>query len=401
MAGVCTRTFFDWKYELGNPVHPGTVPAPLLSNASGSELADFLAGRATAAVRVNSPLDSSTVSSFLDGPTPLTHVLAGFENPRNGGDALTAIQIEALVHQAGATGSSGAKIGQFALDPYHPDATNPNPTSGLSDIVYSFSEVNAAMPNLFPGSSSFRSPAAANSPAPSVRSSLFTLPLTRLARVADATPTDHALLPFVARFDSFGSPLVNSEYMGLPAYETTDQHLSRGDYQALVTHYRMRGADGVIAHHGGIVEKKDEPDMNGQDQFSPYTHGDFLDDSLAGWGFLDQIYDGELTPVPLTPAAFESGGFARSGVFGQVESGKSVATFLLSNLTNLTLQIDVPSQIDGMGVVPFDIVNRMVSPGSHRLLTLWLDNNQWHLLGSGDAFILAHDTNGGIGSGRH
>ena len=370
---------FDWQYQLGDPTHPGVTPLPELSNASASGLAYFLSIQPVPAVKVLSPLGDGPVWEFLNGPTPLTHIFAGFDNPGVGGDALTAIQIENLVFQASGTASSGASIGQYGLDNYHPDATNPFPTSGLSNTVYTFSGVNMANPLLLPGNGTFDTPGVA----PNIRSSLFTLPIIRLSEVINASPGGHSVVPFVGRFNNTGTAaLVNSEFDGKPAYETTDQLLSRGDFQALVTHYRMRGADGVIAHDGGIVG---------------YTHEDFLDDTRDGWRFLTGIYDGDVTPISFDTTGFETSGTAWSGVVGDTPSGKRVATVLLSNLSDGATSLGLPSQFDGFDVLPFDAANLLVDTNDHRLLTFWLIGNEWHLLGAGDHF--ADDIRGGIGIG--
>jgi hypothetical protein len=383
---------FDWTYNLGDSVHPGTIPVPELNNASGSQLANFLASQTSPTVKVLDPLSGTIADTFFDGPTPLTQILGGFENPLTGGDALTAIQIENLVNQTNLTASSAATISQFGLDNYHPDNTNPTPSAGLSDINYNFSDVNAASPNLFPGSSSFRSPAFGffppnGSSAKNIRSSLFTLPIMRLSEVFDTSPAGDAILPFVSRFNSLGSPLVNSEYNSIPAYETTDQLLSRSDYQSLIVHYRMRGADGVIAHTGGVVG---------------YSHSEFLDDTRDGWNFLNSIYQGDMTPINLSTLGIEFDSRVYSGVVGDVPSGKRVATILISNPGPNSGSVETPDQIEGFNVLSFDSQVNVVDAGKHKLLTFWLDNNAWLFLGSGDIFdeqTISGDSNGGIGIG--
>ena len=376
---------FDWTYALGNPVHPGTVPVPTLHDGSGGDLAAFLAARPSPSVKLVQPIAESTAAAFFDGPTPLQTVFSGFGNAGSGGDALTAIQVSDFVHRIGTSLSNDALTGQFALDPYHPDATSPSPAAGLSDAAYGLAGVNTAAPNLFSGSPGFRSPASGDSSAPNVRSALFTLPLIRLSEVALVTPATDAIVPFVARFNLHGgSALVNSEFQGQAAWETTDQLLSRGDYQALLTHYRMRGAGGVIAHTGGVVG---------------YTHEAFLDDSIDGWEFLRETYPGSLTPITLTTSDFESDGTAWSGVVGTSNAGDPLATVLLSNLTDGTVVIEIDDAIDGFGVEAFDPSFRSVGPASHRLLTFTLEEGLWRLQASKSAFDIPGDGNSGIGIG--
>ena len=382
---------FDWNFKIGDAIRPGTIPVPTLTAGSGPALESFLASQATPSVKVRAPLASELAANFFDGDTPIANVFSRFDNTGSGGNALTAIQVNNLVSQVAGTASTGAAIGQFALDTYHPDNTDTSPTSGLSDTAYDFTGVNTAMPELNPGSTSFRSTAWGSQPplgsnAPNTRSALFTLPITRLSRVAqnpNNLDVEH-LVPFVSRFNlGHPSPLVNSEFMGAPAWESADQFLSRGDYQAMLTHYRMRGATGVVADEIGIAN---------------YSREEFLDDTVAGWHFLDQIYPGDTDPLNMRTLFLEVTGLVWSGVAGQIASGETVATLLLSNMTSDVKSIgDIDGTFDGFAVNPFDLSHRTLDPASHRLLTFWLHDDVWLLLGSGEIFELEGDSNGGIG----
>jgi hypothetical protein len=396
LSTTCYAQIFDWTYNIGSQTVPDVTPLPELNNGSGAPLASFLASQPNPAVRVQTPLTPATASTFFNGPTPLSHIFAGFD-PANGGDALAALQIENLVFQTAGTLSSAAEIGQFSLDPYHPDASNPSPTAEMTSAAYSFSGVNTASPNLFPGSPTFRSLASGNSSAPNLRSSFFTLPLTRLSEVIEAQSPSHAVIPFVARFNNFGNIfLVNSEFESTPAFETTDQMLSRGDHQALMTHYRMRGIDGVIAHESGIAG---------------YSQTDFLNDTKDGWAFLDNFYPDDIVPITLdtsldTPTlgtkTFETSGATWSGVIGENFSGELTATVLLSNLADAGVEIRLPTTFDGFDVVERDHV---VDSLNHLLLTFQLNEVVgpqafvWELSNSVNAFVLPGDSHGGIGIG--
>ena len=385
--GYCSTVaaqVYDWVYRIDMPVRAGTIPVPTLRNSSDTALATFLSTQSTPAVKIPRPLSSATVTQFFDGATALSKVFVGFENPGTGGDALTATQFGTLVSQLNSSGSSGASVGHYGLDLYHPDATNPAPSSGLSDAAYLFSGANTGNPILFPGSPTFRTPASSSSTAPNIRSALFTLPLTRLSRVAQSTPSSDMIIPFVSRFNSIGSPLVNSEFEGIPAWETTDQLLSRGDYQALMTHYRMRGANGVIAHSPGVVG---------------YTRASFIADTVAGWDLLGTIYPGEFSILNLESGGLEMGGFAWSGVFGSVAGGDVIATVLLSNLRDATIFVSLPSMFDGIDIEPFSSSARSVVSNGHKLLTFLLDDDLWKLQSAVEVFDLPGDGNSGIGIG--
>ena len=191
ISGTAQAQVFDWFYSLGSPVHPGTVPVPTLSNGSGPGLTSFLAGQSSPTVKLKNPPSGSTAAAFFSGATPLQNVFAGFTNSGVGGDAITATQVGDLVVQINSSSSTGASVSQFGLDPYHPDSTNPDPFSGLSGAAYTFSGVNTASPILFPGlrtfSYVFRT--SFSSTAPNIRSTLFTLPLIRLAESCQGNPS--------------------------------------------------------------------------------------------------------------------------------------------------------------------------------------------------------------------
>ena len=83
----------------------------------------------------------------------------------------------------------------------------------------------------------------------------------------------------------------------------------------------MRGANGVIAHTGGVAG---------------YSHAEFLDDTTAGWEFLDRIYHGDVTAINLSTLGIEFASDLFSGVVGDVQSGKRVATILITVVLLLT-----------------------------------------------------------------
>ncbi len=221
----------------------------------------------------------------------------------------------------------------------------------------------------------------------------MTLPILRLSGVVENTPEDDKVLAYISRINVHGgSPLVNSEYEGLGAFETTDQLLSRGDYQALVSHYRLRGADGVIAHRPGVVD---------------YSRAEFLDDTVAGWNALDRVFedDGGDSPRVITtedtlrivgegPTAIEEAGAVWSGVIND-----DVAVVLLSNLSDGDLEVDLGS---GLGDHQIQLGDRthLVGAGNHVLLEFALLDfgvlgDMWGLLQSSDIF--EDDARGGIG----
>ena len=121
---------------------------------------------------------------------------------------------------------------------------------------------------------------------------------------------------------------------------------------------------------------------------------------LTAGSFLKEFTQGDITAIDLATTDFEEFGIASSGAFGTVLSGETVATLLLSNLSDTSELIDLPGLFDGFNVPFVDPDHRTLDANSHRLLTFWFsDEDEWLLLGSGDIF--GFDTaRGGIGIGE-
>ena len=100
-----------------------------------------------------------------------------------------------------------------------------------------------------------------SSSVPNIRSSLFTLPTNRLSYgTEDRAKGDNAALQ---NGTSSGKPA----YFADAEHGTAGQLLSRGDLDALVAHYRLRGAAGVHLLDGGVVG---------------YTQAQFEEDARTG-----------------------------------------------------------------------------------------------------------------------
>src|SRR5439155_763738 len=118
------------------------------------------------------------------------------------------------------TFSNHAFIGNYGFQPLSNDFTNPAQYHQLSG-THSFSgyglsdfnnaKLNMAMPELYPGSGSFRNPAAGNSSAPNIRSALFNMPILRLGQIKINTDPDERIVPYIARFNNFGNGSLDTD----------------------------------------------------------------------------------------------------------------------------------------------------------------------------------------------
>src|SRR5439155_1314473 len=166
---------------------------------------------------------------------------------------------------------AGTFVGNFRLFPGTGDTSGPGGAgSSLAEYVSGGAGgVNMANEDLYPGSPFYKNPgqvAGGTSTAPNIRSALFTLPIERVSYVTANLPAGHQHIPYVNRFDSWGNTGLNNgtavpapgqptqpAFYADAAHGTSGQLLSRGDFSALIAHYRMRGVNGVHLLDGGVV----------------------------------------------------------------------------------------------------------------------------------------------------
>ncbi len=149
---------------------------------------------------------------------------------------------------------------------------------------------------LLPGSADYRTPGALNnnhnpslggSGAPNVRSALFTLPIERLtiatnglygrgvslSQTNNGSATDGSFaggfksglnIPYVARFNNFANAALTNlpgtaaapyRFQSSAGDPAAGQLPSRGDFEALMLHYRMRGADSINLLQSSIQDQ--------------------------------------------------------------------------------------------------------------------------------------------------
>ena len=380
------------------PLEAGFTPAPFLNNANQAAVGTYLQTQPVKAVKIQvAPVVTGTLYSnantrpkytFLDfeGPAPHPNVVAQsqFINAQSGG-AVTSNQIY---------------VGQFNYYPVPNDPTRPGTvvtTASSFQFPHDASQyytagLNMANEALYPGAPDLRSKANNNSTSPNIRAGFMTLPITRLSLTTSNLPSGHKHIPYVTRFNNFGNLAFDSDNNPangfrwnntIPAGQTNDkgQLLSRGDFSALVAHYRLRGADGVHLLDGGVVG---------------YTRPQFEQDARAGWAFegaaltpvRDILAGGNTRLATLdtyirsdgSMKSIEDAGMVFSGVYSLTQAGGAGRLALLvSNLDEVSHTFDVPNKIGGKTVA---MGAQTILAGQHKLLEFTGAGTQWNLANS-------------------
>ena len=246
-----------------------------------------------------------------------------------------------------------------------------------------------ADPALYPGSPDYRNPAQGNSGAPNIRSALFTLPIQRLtlaelgvkgfggvpggaAAYAISGPNQaytgaaggrQQLIPYVTRFNNYGNPALGGGPTGTgfvqnAATPSNGQLLSRGDFQAQVLHYRMRGADSVHLFNeatGSVVgygPTQEQSDVKTGWAASGVANGIFTRGNYAFANLSNVIGDADSNSGDVNPRSTELSGAVWSGVYDRAGSidpatGRRRLAILLSNLSAVQKEVDLPNNIGG------------------------------------------------------
>ncbi len=302
--------FYDWTdMNTGN----GTNFAPSLA-LTDSNVAQVNASLLSAqslgkplAVKVRGNLSQSTINSiFNNSKYTVQYVFADLEGQT--GPAAAAAQN--LTAEIAATKSKNAFVGNFNFYPNASvDTTNPGnvqstATAGIKrphqDSEYTTAKLTMANEELYPGAPDYRNPVNGNSNAPTVRAALFTLPIQRLTLVSNSlrnrgpngnyigangdlayyAPASAPNIPWVTRFNNFGNAGLDSDHNSANGYayvqnnpvKSAGQLPSRGDYEAQILHYRLRGASSVNLFNASI-----------SDSSGVYTQTQQELDTNSGW----------------------------------------------------------------------------------------------------------------------
>lgn len=414
-----SRGFFDWG-ENTNPTAPNFTASPFLNNNNAAFVAQVLSESQALgkplAVKVVEPLTNPAARNIFN-QFPVQYVFCDFEEVDAVGRTRAVADLVVASSQ-----SRNAFVGNFNFYPRAGnDGTRPGTVNaGPGDISFQNRPFNAQYPDsrgktstrtgklmsnqaLYPGSPDYKNPAAGNSDAPNIRSALFTLPIIRQTLAENGLRGDgHAArgdlnIPWVTRFnnwanqslDTDGDPSNGYQFEQFAANPSQGQLLSRGDFQAQVLHYRLRGADSVMlfqASAGSVVG---------------YSQTDEQNDIRSGWGqssVVNAVFSRSHQLANLTTVVGDRGGttgdagargLSQAGAVwsGVYDSNKNQSNrrlaILISNLTDGTKTIDMPNKVGGFRTfsgasVPNDD-DYVMAAGTHRLLTFTLRNGAWRL----------------------
>ena len=407
------QNLFDWGTDpITGPalLVSGYTPAPFLRNP-GTAVASYFGGLPAGSVKAvkienTQTLTPATVAAVY-GANNVNYTFADYEG------ATALARLTALRNQiAGSAGTGPAFlanqsfVGNFNFYPVLNDPTRPASvidTGGHYGVSFNQSDyfvsgVNMANESLYPGSPDFRSPVQGNSTAPNIRSSLFTLPITRASLTTAILPVGHKHIPYVTRFNNFGNPFFANgvDANGQPAFYfdaahgTAGQLLSRGDFSALIAHYRARGVDGVHVLDGGVVgytTAQKEQDVADGWHFAPFEN--ILNGGGARLASLDTVLRADGNTQTL-----EAAGMVFSGVYSLTQAGGlGKLALLVSNLDDTSHNLTIPNKIGGKTVPgAFTLL-----AGQHKLLDFTGSGSQWALQNPGGTVVFADTLRDGVG----
>jgi hypothetical protein len=381
-ASAQTFSFVSDRFSLD----PAVTPGAFLTDSNVAAVDAFLASQPVKVIKIADEVSPATVAAIY-GKYKIDFTFPDFE------DASAVARTRALVDQIKASAGTGpalasnqAFVGNFDYYPAVADVTAPGGRVTYRD--YFNSGVNLAAENLYPGSPTFRNPASHDSTAPNIRSALFTLPIERLTHTTLNLPAGHAHVPYVNRFNNWGNTALDSDGNAANGYQfvTTDQLPSRGDFQAQVLHYRLRGATGVQGLDGGVVG---------------YSQEQFQSDMAAGWRGTPEIRevlaDADVRPATLDThvrsdgvlQSMEDAGVVVSGAYSDA-AGKLV--LLVSNLDSTGHHVGLSAGVGGRKV-PGEF---FVPAGSHQILEFGANGSRWNLVETQEVFADADRAGTGV-----
>jgi hypothetical protein len=398
---------YDWRAvnAATTPV-VGFVPAPFIRSDADvpAALAQLSSQAATfpgrLAVKVVEPgLTPAGIAALFASPNRPNYVFLDYETPPSAGVSNIA-QAQAAAQAIHAI-APGTFVGNFRLFPGNGDTSGPGVGPTFADYVSGGpTGVNMANEDLYPGSPSYKNPAqvaGGTSTAPNIRSALFTLPIERVSFVTANLPLGHKHIPYVNRFNNWGNNALDTDSNPANGYRfdnpTGTQMLSRGDFSALVAHYRMRGVDGVHLLDGGVVNyTQAQFEQDAKDGFQQPAIAAIFAGGGARVATLDTLsrVDGSLKDNEQTGVVY-SGVYSLSqgGLFNGAPAGK--LALLVSNLDEIAHTLDIPQKIGGKNVVG----SIGVLAGQHRLLEYTGAGTQWQL--TANNIVFADSDRSGVG----
>ena len=335
-SGSSVHWFADWE------VNTNTAPTdffitPFANNGTVTSVKAALQvsanqDRPTGIKITNAPLSSAAAASLFNSTygtsphaiQPVSYVFCDFEGADSNDHSAGAIasdvaRTKQVVQWTNASSEAGRNyVGEFALTPLSgvgfnyttggQDPTRRGPI-GFTKTDYNNAGVNMANTDLYPGSPSYRNKSTGDWANGNIRTGLFIAPIGRMTAVQNvlntsynglnksvqnadratgwnAQPQYNKQIPWVTRFNNYGNASLNNVIVpGKPyAFKSgtnavNGQLLGRGDFSAMIQHYRMRGAYTVNLFEPGVVG---------------YTKLQMQDDVRSGW------YGGSLNPATLS-----------------------------------------------------------------------------------------------------
>ncbi|MDB5296412.1 MAG: hypothetical protein JWO31_2395 [Phycisphaerales bacterium] len=430
--------FFDWD-TTDNTGFANFSPTPFLTDSNAAQVASVLsasqAAGKTLAVKITTPL-TSTAAKNIFNQFNVKYVFCDFEDTQAVGRTRAIADLVLNSSQ-----SSNAFVGNFNFYPNASnDGTRPTGSTDPTGKAFSFdnkpfssqytdsrgktaTKTGKLMANesLYPGSPDFRNPAQGNSNAPNIRSALFTLPILRAGNTTSALPSGDQHIPWVSRFNNYGNSALDSD--GNPnngfVFDATagsvnaGQLPSRGDFQAQIQHYRLRGATSV-----NMFEAASNSATQGNGSVLGYTRAQARDDIRTGWsasnvtnqvfarnnyafanlGSTVNVFPANNNQTPQTVSS-ESAGVIFSGVYDKAgASGVRALAVLISNMSAVEKWVDLPT-IGGLETYNAGAARRddyLVPAGTHRLLTFQFGTNRWNLTSNSLQFTDANRNGVGV-----
>jgi len=419
-AHAQTDLLYDWR-KIDNttpvPTVSGYIPAPFVStgNVTPAAISTLTANQAAfpgkVAVKIvgTTPLTPADNAALFNNPNfQVNYAFMDYEVGRAPGAPSTESDTAIATAQAAAIHSQpkGATtiVGNYRMFPGNGDTSGVG--AGPSVAQYIASGMNMANEDLYPGAPTYKNPGSlgGTSTSPNIRSSLFVLPINRATFVTSSLPVNPTTgiadqhIPYVNRFNNSGNPALDSDGNPSNGYRfdnpTGNQMLSRGDFSAMVAHYRARGVDGVHLLDGGVVN---------------YSQSDFETDAKAGFQFAPfaSIFAGSnpklatldtSSKVNGVVATNESTGVVFSGVYSLTQNDARLAgssgklALLVSNLSATPATLEFVSKIGGKNVAgaPYAI-----NAGEHKLLEFAGTGLQWTLVNQ--ALVFTDADRSGVG----
>lgn len=400
VSSARAEDFFDWN-AVNTPVNPAYVQTSPLTDANVAQVAAFLAaqnaaGKTTAVqVRAGVILSNATINTIFNNPAvPVKYVFADYE----GTQAITGAipGTTTLVSQLAGTNFGTRKaagtsfIGNYALAPIPSDPTQhatstffagnspTNPYGTATD--FRNTGVNMSNESLYPGDGSFRNPVNGDSTAPNIRSALFTLPIQRLSIATQNLGAGQPHIPYISRFNNFANPSLQNvgttfttSGPNIGTNAVAGQLLSRDDFQALVLHYKMRGATSYQLLDPGVVG---------------YTVAQYEADGQAGWndtqsgGLVNTVLQGPNGRVATLPTTITFNGTRKTiedaGVVWSAVTNDSAASpglaILVSNLSNTAGTVSFNTRING---ATLSYTSNSLAAGAHAILRFTKSGGTW------------------------